>query len=77
MNKIRYCEECTEPIKWNDKIIRLENGDLYHEDCCSIFPYEFVVMVGDDYKGNTENEAEVACAILDDDEYIDMGEESE
>lgn len=53
MSKIRYCEECTEPIKWDDDIIRLENGDLYHEECCSLFPYEFVVMVGHDYKGNT------------------------
>ena len=74
MSKIRYFEECTEPIKWDDDIVRLENGDIYHDDCCAIFPYEFVVMVGHDYKGNTENEALTACVILDDGEYIDIEE---
>ena len=74
MSKIRYCEECNEPIRWDEEIVETEDGDLYHEDCCSIFPIRYGVMVGDNYKGNAENESEIACVVLDDGEYIDIEE---
>ena len=66
MSKIRYCEECTEPIKWDDNIVQTEDGDLYHEDCCFVFPIRYGVVVGDDYKGNAEEDVQTACTILDD-----------
>lgn len=74
MSKIRYCEECNEPIRWDEEIVQTEDGDLYREDCCCIFPIRYGVMVGDNYKGNTENESEIACSILDYGEYIDSEE---
>ena len=76
MRELIHCEECREPIIWDDDIIQTEDGDVYHEDCCAVFPIRYGVMVGDDYKGNSDDEPQTAFLMLDDGEYIDI-EESE
>lgn len=76
MRELRHCKQCHEPIVWDDEIIRTDDGDLYHENCCSIFPIRYGVMVDSEYKGNTDDSTQIACLMLDDGEYIDI-EESE
>lgn len=39
-----------------------------------MFPIRYGVMVGDDYKGNSDDEPSIACALLDHGEYIDIEE---
>ena len=77
MRKLIHCKECREPIKWNEEIIRTEDGDVYHEDCCHVFPIRYGVMVDEDYKGNSDDRPQLACTLLHFDEYIDIWEEEE
>lgn len=74
MSKLIHCEECREPIEWDDDIIRTECGSIYHEGCCTVFPIRYGVMVGDDYKGNSDDRPSIACALLSHGEYIDIKE---
>ena len=74
MSKLIHCEECHEPIVWDDEIIQTEDGDIYHENCCFCFPIRYGVMVGDDYKGNSDDGPLMACLMLDDGRYIDIEE---
>ena len=74
MSELIHCEECRDPIEWDDDIIRTEYGDIYHEGCCTMFPIKYGVMVGDDYKGNSDDGPLMACLMLDDGRYIDIEE---
>lgn len=69
--EIKKCEECQELIRWNEEIIETENGNIYHEDCCTVFPIRYGILVGDDYKGNSDDGINMACVMLNYGEYVD------
>lgn len=71
MSKFKKCEECQELIRWNEDIIATEDGDIYHKDCCTIFPIQYGVMVGEDYKGNSDDGINMACVMLNYGDYVD------
>lgn len=71
MNELKECKECHECIKGDDEIVELDNGNLYHQDCCDVFPVQFGVMIGGDYKGNSDDGVQTAYTVLHFGEYID------
>ena len=55
------CTACNEVIKELEKIIKTEDGDVYHEECCEVL---MKVYVDGNYVGETSEEALYAWFVL-------------
>lgn len=66
---MKRCEECHETFRWDDDVVNVDDR-YYHKECVQLFPSEYVVYVNDDYIGVVEYE-DMACCILDSDDYLE------
>ncbi len=66
---MKKCLACHETIKEFDGIIQTEDGDVYHEECCTVLAQAYSVYVDGDYVGETTEEALDAWWLLSDSEY--------
>lgn len=65
------CESCYSEFGQFENAV-LVNDRLYHDYCVTLHPSGYVVFIGDEYIGESENdEGQWAC------EYIDFNEEEE
>ncbi|MBW8350750.1 hypothetical protein K0H71_15040 [Bacillus sp. IITD106] len=72
--KIKRCEACSDPFRWNDEIIIVDDT-LYHKDCVSLYPSGYIAMLDGEFLGETENEdGNGAYDILNDGEYLEATE---
>lgn len=49
------CAACNDPFTWKDDVISV-NDNLYHKDCVQLYPSGFVVYLGDEFLGDSEND---------------------
>ena len=71
---MRKCEACGEHVEEYDKIILTDDGEVYHEECCSVYSNRYTVYSDGYFVGETENEAMEAWMLLDKDEYEEVAE---
>lgn len=69
---MKKCEECLKTFKWSDDVVNV--GDSYfHKQCVELVPSGYVAFVNDEYIGEVEYE-DMACLILNSDDYLEEGE---
>lgn len=65
------CEYCLNEFGQFENVI-LVNDTLYHDYCVTLYPSGYVVFVGDEYIGDSENdEGDSAYEYIDFEEDID------
>lgn len=58
------CPACENAFKWSDYII-LVNDKIYHEDCVTLRPLKYAVLLGDEYLGEIDDDTgQMACNII-------------
>ena len=76
-DKLKYCNACDDPFKWDDEIIQVDN-DYYHKGCVTLYPTGYCAFIDDNYLGETENsDGDMAYSLLSENEYVDLDEQEE
>lgn len=83
MKDLEKCPYCEEPFREMDKIIRTDQGKVFHKDCVTLVPASWSVFEGEtglfdpveDFVGETTNNELYAYEFLDKCQYLDEEEE--